>query len=99
MKADAALEGPGGRDGGAGDRAIEIGVEHDAVVRTQQIGRTDRIGAHGERRPLDQRPAGAEARIDASAAHASAPTVRASCAAVGAVGPLELTDPSEIVIS
>ncbi len=34
-QADAALERPGRRDGGPGDRAIRVGVEHDAVVRAR----------------------------------------------------------------
>lgn len=58
VKADAVFERPGGRDGGAGDRTIQIGVDDDAVVGSQQIGGTDRIGADREGRPLDERAAG-----------------------------------------
>ena len=61
VQADAALERPRRGDGGAGDRPIGVGVEHDAVVRPQQIGRPDRVRAHGERRGLDHRPAAAAA--------------------------------------
>ena len=57
VKADAGLERPGRLDRGAPDGTVGLGVHHDAVVGSQQIGGPDRVRANGERRLLDERAA------------------------------------------
>ena len=53
LDADTALERPGCRDHGARDRSLRIRVHDFAVVRTQQIGGTDRIRTRRKRRAFD----------------------------------------------